>query len=81
MTSPQNIPTLQNELIEDSRNGVAEPSDFAVDPSIRYPSYMSFDQFIDVERLRSLDDYITEKLRQRLDDQDLLVFFGTGEAF
>jgi hypothetical protein len=32
----------------------------------RYPSYKSMDPFIDVERLRSLDGFITERLHQRL---------------
>jgi hypothetical protein len=31
-----------------------------------YPSYKSIDPFIDVERLKSLDGIITERLRQRL---------------
>lgn len=31
-----------------------------------YPSYKSFDQFIDVDRLRSLDEYLTEKLYAHL---------------
>jgi hypothetical protein len=47
-----------------------EPSpvalDAPVDPRIRYPCYKSFDEFIDVERLKSLDGYVTERLRRRL---------------
>ena len=35
-----------------------------VDGRIVYPSYKSFDQFIDVERLRSLDGYITREIRR-----------------
>jgi hypothetical protein len=31
-----------------------------------YPSYMDMDPFIDVERLRALDGFITERLNQRL---------------
>lgn len=31
---------------------------FPVDPRITYPSYKSFDEFIDLEFLRSLDDYL-----------------------
>ena len=34
-----------------------------VDPRIAYPCYKSFDDLIDVERLRSLDEYITEGIR------------------
>jgi hypothetical protein len=50
--------------------------EFPVDASISYPSYMSFDEYIDVERLRSLDGYIAERLRQRLDHQDLKFYTG-----
>jgi hypothetical protein len=46
--------------------GMAEQ---AVDPRISYPCYKSFDEFIDVERLKSLDGYITERLEQRLKAQ------------
>jgi hypothetical protein len=34
------------------------------DPRIVYPCYKSFDDFIDVERLKSLDAYITERIRR-----------------
>ncbi|HWS54542.1 MAG TPA: hypothetical protein VN228_10460 [Pyrinomonadaceae bacterium] len=34
----------------------------AVDPRIKYPCYKSFDEFVDVGRLRSLDSYITERV-------------------
>jgi hypothetical protein len=40
---------------------------FAVDPRIFYPSYMPMDAFIDVERLRGLDDYITARIERRLE--------------
>jgi hypothetical protein len=33
---------------------------------LRYPSYKSFDQFLDLDRLKSLDDYLTEKIRKHL---------------
>ena len=32
------------------------------EPGVRYPCYKSFDEFIDVDRLRSLDGYITERI-------------------
>jgi hypothetical protein len=32
----------------------------------RYPSYKSLDHFIDMNRLKSLDDYLTEKIRRHL---------------
>lgn len=48
-----------------------------VDPVIKYPSYRSFDDIIDVERLRSLDGYITQRLRRRLEhDTDLKFYTG-----
>ncbi|HUR97272.1 MAG TPA: hypothetical protein VMZ26_04310 [Pyrinomonadaceae bacterium] len=33
-----------------------------------YPSYKSFDEFIDVERLRSLDTYLTRRIRRHIHD-------------
>ena len=38
-----------------------------VDSRITYPCYKSFDEFIDVERLRSLDGYVTERVKRHLD--------------
>ncbi|PYS99158.1 MAG: hypothetical protein DMF63_13915 [Acidobacteria bacterium] len=36
-----------------------------------YPSYRSFDEFIDVEKLRSLDSYLTRHIRKHIcDDRD-----------
>jgi len=35
-----------------------------VEPGITYPSYMSFDDFIDVDRLKSLDGFIAARLRE-----------------
>jgi hypothetical protein len=39
----------------------------ATDRRIQYPSYRSFDQFIDVERLRSLDGYIARQIRRHIE--------------
>jgi hypothetical protein len=42
-----------------------------------YPSYKSFDQFIDVEWLKSLDGYVTERVRRHLEaEQDHQFFTG-----
>lgn len=41
-----------------------------VHPRVKYPSYKSFDDLIDVERLRSLDGYIREKIKRRILEQD-----------
>lgn len=50
----------------DVANG-AETFEFAaVDPRVKYPSYMSFDEFIDVERLRSLDGYLKQRIRRHI---------------
>jgi hypothetical protein len=40
------------------------------DPLITYPCYKSFDEFIDVERLKSLDRYITERIEKHIRDRD-----------
>ena len=34
-----------------------------VDPRIAYPCYKSFDELIDVDRLKSLDEYVAERIR------------------
>ena len=48
-----------------------------LDPRINYPSYKSFDKFVDVERLRSLDAYVTQRLMRRLrTDSDLKFYTG-----
>jgi hypothetical protein len=40
--------------------------DAKTDSRIKYPSYKSFDEFFDVERLKSLDQYITNKIKERI---------------
>ncbi len=52
---------------------------FAVEQPIRYPSYMPMDAFVDVACLRSLDDYITTRIRQRIEaaeNNDMAFFTG-----
>jgi len=39
-----------------------------VDPRIAYPSYKAFDEFIDLERLKSLDGYLRRRLERRTTD-------------
>jgi len=46
-----------------------------LDPRIKYPSYKSLDEFIDVDRLQSLDSYVTERIQQRLSQQKDLQFY------
>src|SRR5215213_6760488 len=43
--------------------------------SITYPSYKSFDRFIDVGRLKSLDDYITQRIKKHLELHNDLAFY------
>lgn len=37
-----------------------------MDPRIKYPCYKSFDEFFDVQQLKSLDGYIRERIEHRL---------------
>jgi hypothetical protein len=37
-----------------------------IDPRIKYPCYKSFDEFFDVQALKSLDQYIRERIERRL---------------
>ncbi|HEY6190288.1 MAG TPA: hypothetical protein VIW80_21730 [Pyrinomonadaceae bacterium] len=46
-----------------------------VDPRITYPCYKSFDEFIDVQALKSLDEYITERIREHIRTQSDLQFY------
>ncbi len=46
-----------------------------VDSRIIYPSYKSFDEFIDVDRLRSLDGYLRQRIKRRLQNRDDLKFY------
>jgi hypothetical protein len=53
--------------IRDTADKAAETFEFAaVHPSISYPSYKSFDAFLDVDRLRSLDGYIRQRIKRHL---------------
>jgi hypothetical protein len=42
----------------------------AVDERVTYPSYKCFDEFIDVERLRSLDGYIKQRVKRHILEHD-----------
>src|ERR1043165_9788770 len=46
-----------------------------VDPRISYPCYKSLDEFIDVERLKSLDGYLTERILRHIRAQNDLRFY------
>ena len=47
----------------------------AVDPRVKYPSFKSFDEFIDVERLRSLDGYIRQRIQRHIVENNDLKFY------
>ncbi|HEY0077226.1 MAG TPA: hypothetical protein VGB73_01160 [Pyrinomonadaceae bacterium] len=48
-----------------------------IDSRIKYPCYKSFDEFIDVERLKSLDGYIREGVeRHRAAQKDIQFYTG-----
>jgi hypothetical protein len=50
---------------------------FAVDSEITFPCYMSFDDFIDVERLRALDGYLTQKIKRHMQvNEDFRFYTG-----
>jgi hypothetical protein len=49
-----------------------------VDERVKYPSYKSFDEFIDVERLRALDGYIMQRIKRRLRERRGDYKFYTG---
>lgn len=55
-----------------------EAFEFApVEPRVTYPSYKSFDEFIDTERLRSLDGYIRQRIKRHIaEDKDLKFYTG-----
>jgi hypothetical protein len=48
-----------------------------VDPRVNYPCYKSFDEFIDVGRLKSLDGLLTERIRRRLQADGDALFMNT----
>ena len=49
--------------------------DAPVDARIKYPSYKSFDEFIDVDRLRSLDGYLTQRIKRHMQANEDVRFY------
>jgi len=43
---------------------------------IKYPSFKSFDEFIDVQRLRSLDGYMTRRINRRIRETNDSLFLN-----
>ncbi|HEX6123997.1 MAG TPA: hypothetical protein VFZ23_01365 [Pyrinomonadaceae bacterium] len=62
--------TLSSGAASETYDGFA-----TVDPRVKYPSYKSFDEFIDVDRLRSLDGYIKHRIRRRMVENNDLKFY------
>lgn len=60
-----------------TESGVAKELSFdaAVDSRIYYPSYKSFDDLIDTERLQSLDGYMTQRIKRHLNNHNDLKFY------
>ncbi|HEX8179134.1 MAG TPA: hypothetical protein VF525_06265 [Pyrinomonadaceae bacterium] len=52
-----------------------DAAEVALDPQIAYPCYKSFDEFIDVDRLKALDGYITERIKQHIQAQKDIQFY------
>jgi len=71
--------TTPTHIVDDSSK-ILQESTFAfapVDPRVFYPSYKSFDEFIDVDWLRSLDRYIEERIERRIrTEQDHKFYTG-----
>jgi hypothetical protein len=54
---------------------VEEYTEDGLDKRIKYPCYKSFDEFIDLERLKSLDGYITQRVKRHLQAESDLRFY------
>jgi hypothetical protein len=67
------VGAVNSEIVEGIEAG--SPGEAGTDPRITYPCYKSFDEFIDVERLKSLDGYITERVKQRIHAQRDIHFY------
>lgn len=49
-----------------------------VDPAVTYPSYVSLDSLVDVQRLRSLDGYICQRVKRHILENEDDKSFYTG---
>lgn len=69
---------MQTRLQEQNQSqaAVTSPtSDAGFDPRIEYPCYKSFDEFIDVDRLKALDDYVAERVRRHIASNNDIRFY------
>ena len=62
--------TAANTVNAESTKSDGPPPIGVVDPRVKYPSYKSFDSFIDVQRLRSLDGYIRQRIMRRITERE-----------
>jgi hypothetical protein len=60
--------------VEESVDAVSS-QEIDANPQITYPCYKSFDEFINVERLKSLDGYIIERIKQHIQAQKDIQFY------
>lgn len=65
-------PSLHSAIVSQRR------PDAPVDPRVRYPSYKSLDEFVDVERLKAMDDSLRAGVARYLREQETPAF-DTGE--
>ncbi|MBA2493076.1 MAG: hypothetical protein H0V31_00100, partial [Acidobacteria bacterium] len=62
--------TVENSTVKAGENFHNKIIDIAkTEPRITYPCYKSFDEFIDIQRLKSLDDYIADRIERRIEKQ------------
>jgi hypothetical protein len=47
-----------------------------VDARIKYPCYKSFDEFVNLEKLLSLNDYITERIERHIQEEKDAFFYN-----
>lgn len=66
MRSAESVMNAENALLCDDESGRAKTPLSSVDQGVRYPSYVPFDSFLDVERLRSLDSYIRRRVEKHI---------------
>lgn len=62
--------TVENSTVKAGGNFHNKIIDIAkTEPRIIYPCYKSFDEFIDIQRLKSLDGYIADRIERRIEKQ------------
>lgn len=72
---PHKLSETNEGLIKDTPGGSLLENSAEIDNPLTYPCYKSFDEFIDVERLISLDEYIAERISRRIKAQKDIQFY------